>query len=130
MIKICLDCKKEFNAPQICTVTCNACTVSGRSVYFHKKYVKWRCTKQEFIEQYKLNHPCGYCGESDPNCLQFHHINPVKKQFYISTYLRSHISYKRLQKELKRCIVLCANCHFKFHAKKRQQNVSTNKAGM
>ena len=57
---------------------------------------------------------CGYyrCLEA----LEFHHADPAKKDFNISSrgYTRS---WKRVQEELDKCIMLCANCHRETHAK-------------
>ncbi|OGI07291.1 MAG: hypothetical protein A3I68_02915 [Candidatus Melainabacteria bacterium RIFCSPLOWO2_02_FULL_35_15] len=57
---------------------------------------------------------CGYyrCLEA----LEFHHADPTKKDFNISSrgYTRS---WKRVQEELDKCVMLCANCHRETHAK-------------
>lgn len=61
---------------------------------------------------------CTRCGERDPACLDFHHIDPSKKSFNIGVQLGSY-SLKRVQNELLKCQVLCANCHRKLHAAER-----------
>lgn len=57
---------------------------------------------------------CGYdkCMEA----LEFHHLNESDKNFGLSEkgYARS---WKRVEKELKKCVLLCANCHREIHAK-------------
>jgi len=56
---------------------------------------------------------CGYdkCMEA----LEFHHLNESDKNFGLSEkgYARS---WKRIEKELKKCVLLCANCHREVHA--------------
>lgn len=56
---------------------------------------------------------CGYdrCREA----LEFHHLNSFRKDFGISSkgYTRS---WGKVQKELDKCILLCANCHREIHA--------------
>lgn len=56
---------------------------------------------------------CGYdrCIEA----FDFHHTDPAQKDFGISSkdYTRS---WKRVQAELDRCVMLCANCHRETHA--------------
>ncbi len=56
---------------------------------------------------------CGYdrCMEA----LEFHHINPSQKDFSISNkgYTRS---WKRVQAEIEKCVMICANCHREVHA--------------
>lgn len=56
---------------------------------------------------------CCVCGEKDPCCLDFHHLRD--KQFCISNATDRSIS--KIKEELEKCIVLCANCHRKLHAK-------------
>ena len=56
---------------------------------------------------------CGYnrCVEA----LDFHHRNPIEKDFSISSkgYTRS---WKRVMEELDKCMIVCANCHRELHA--------------
>jgi hypothetical protein len=67
--------------------------------------------RQEFINSYKATHPC-VCGETDISCLDFHHRNPAKKDFPIS----QKASITKIKIEIKKCEVMCANCHRKGHA--------------
>jgi len=54
---------------------------------------------------------CGY--NKNMKALVFHHINPNEKEFSLSG---CHcISWKRIKKELDKCILLCANCHIEEH---------------
>ena len=57
---------------------------------------------------------CGYndCIES----LDFHHLNPAEKEFGLAAYQKDFI---KLTEELKKCILLCSNCHRKEHRKKK-----------
>ena len=57
---------------------------------------------------------CLICGEKETCCLDFHHIDPSKKVFNVS--LRNRVSNEKLEEELSKCIILCANCHRKVHA--------------
>ena len=51
------------------------------------------------------------------NALNFHHIDPSIKCFEISDgFYRLDISEEELQEELKKCILICANCHNEIHA--------------
>lgn len=56
---------------------------------------------------------CGYdkCVEA----LQFHHIDPNKKEFGLSVRGLTR-SYKALLKEAKKCDLVCANCHAEIHS--------------
>jgi len=44
---------------------------------------------------------------------QFHHTDPSLKEESVSRLLGR--SYKRLQVELKKCVLVCANCHSIIH---------------
>lgn len=72
----------------------------------------------EFWE-FKKTLSCEHCGESDPICLDFHHENPVDKKYTINKIKRSR---GILKTELEKCIVLCANCHRKYHRKIESNN--------
>ncbi len=53
---------------------------------------------------------CIYCGYNKCTAaLDFHHRNPETKEFTIT----SKVSYKweRIEKELEKCDLVCANCH-------------------
>ena len=65
-----------------------------------------------WLRQYKSKLCCVECGENHPACLQFHHRNRAEKSFTISHIIgRTHISIKRLEKEISKCEILCGNCH-------------------
>ena len=57
---------------------------------------------------------CGYNRCID--ALEFHHNDLSDKKFGISEkgYTRS---WKEVEKELDKCIMICANCHRELHAK-------------
>lgn len=65
------------------------------------------------INEYKCSMGCGACGESDFRCLDFHHTNPDGKLFNISRGI-SHYSMAKIWAEIKKCVVLCSNCHRKL----------------
>jgi hypothetical protein len=60
---------------------------------------------------------CSVCGyDRCIEALEFHHLDPEKKDFGISNkgYTRS---WEKIKKELDQCEILCANCHREVHAK-------------
>lgn len=52
---------------------------------------------------------CGYHKCEAALC--FHHVNPFEKENNISR-LRS---WKRVEEELNKCVLLCNNCHSELH---------------
>lgn len=71
-----------------------------------------------FLKEYKLNHSCVICGESDPCCLEFHHIFPDEKLFSLSKRLHKDITEEDVKREMNKTCLLCANCHRKIHNKR------------
>ena len=63
---------------------------------------------------YKATLCCSRCGEGDPACLDFHHPEGTK-EFHISDAVLKNISFEKALEEIKKCEVLCANCHRKEH---------------
>jgi hypothetical protein len=68
-----------------------------------------------FVLAYKETHPCERCGEDHPACLQFHHRDPSAKDWDVSVLAAGGWSVRRLEEEIAKCEVLCANCHAKEH---------------
>ena len=74
-----------------------------------KRYIEARA----YVKSIKDASSCTICGE-DSNCtLDFHHIS--SKEFGIAENVGT-VSLSKLQLEIDKCILLCANCHRKVHA--------------
>jgi hypothetical protein len=65
-----------------------------------------------FVLEYLKSHPCVDCGEVNPVVLEFDHVRG-EKHFNISKASTLNISLPRLQDEVAKCDVRCANCHRK-----------------
>lgn len=79
----------------------------------HRAQATRRQKKQgEWLNSLKT--PCIICGEAEPVCIDFHHINPADKDFSVGKHRGR--SREGLLKEVRKCICLCANCHRKVHA--------------
>lgn len=82
--------------------------VRDRELRVLKEFEEWKTTLQ-----------CSKCSEKHVACLEFHHLDPEQKDTNISN-LRN--SKKKRDLELKKCIILCSNCHRKLHYEERQRN--------
>ena len=70
--------------------------------------------KNDSIE--KLGGKCVKCGYSKcKNALDFHHIDPATKLFNMGIAYR--YPQKKIDLELNKCMLLCANCHREEHNK-------------
>lgn len=63
----------------------------------------------------KYKQECIICYEDDPAVLHYHHIKD--KKFSIAKAI--WITECELLEEISKCVVLCANCHSKYHIGKR-----------
>ena len=70
--------------------------------------------RRDYILSYKDSHQCVFCGESRAVCLDFHHRRPSEKLFSISAC--SGYSLAKVKVEIRKCIIVCANCHRVLHA--------------
>ncbi len=58
---------------------------------------------------------CEKCGYNKSlAALEFHHLDANKKDFAISTKGYTQ-SWNKVQEELDKCILVCANCHREIH---------------
>lgn len=82
------------------------------------QYAKERvAARMEWYKRIKTERGCRECGNTDWRCLQFHHRNPEEKEFALSQ-ARS-FSQAKLEAEVAKCDVLCANCHAIHHWQER-----------
>ena len=69
--------------------------------------------KREWFNSLKIGLKCRQCGQDHPATLDFHHIDPNKKDFNLSCFM--NISKSKILAEIKKCSVFCANCHLILH---------------
>ena len=104
---ICIVCGRTYQYHHAGTSShsktkCNSCTVNVRRFTLKQKSVDYKGGKCE---------KCGY--NRCTRALSFHHINAVEKDFTLSS--KHCYAWKRIQAELDKCILLCANCHMEAH---------------
>ena len=66
-----------------------------------------------WIEDIKKQMKCSRCGFGDYRAIVFHHIG--NKDRGIADMVKDAWSKKRILEEIKKCIPLCANCHYIEH---------------
>ena len=76
----------------------------------NKRSKNQRERKKTWLLNYKKTLKCEKCGETRPICLDFHHTG--EKSFGISTGMFKYgYSLEKIMEEIKKCVVLCSNCH-------------------
>ena len=123
--KICTKCGKElpiedFNWRSKKNGTrrseCKTChTDFMKEVYENKK---------KTVSEIKKNLKCAKCGEEREYCLDFHHIDPNEKENTIARMTSNNYRLDAVLNEIKKCIVLCSNCHREFHYFQEQDGIT------
>ena len=72
-----------------------------------------RAFKRSLLSQFC----CIACHESDPDLIDWHHVNPLEKLFSICGGSLT-VSHERWWSEVLKCVPLCALCHRKLHTDK------------
>ena len=70
-----------------------------------------------YLLEYFVEHPCVDCGETDPVVLEFDHLRD--KEFDIAQAL-PYRNWESILIEMKKCQVVCANCHRRRTAQRRR----------
>lgn len=125
--KICTKCGKElpidqFNWRDKAKGTrrseCKTCHSNYMKNVYHQKKIE--------IQDLKKNRKCAKCGyDKCGAALEFHHINPEEKDERIAKMISNNYTLEAVQKEIEKCIVLCANCHHEFHFLNNNDNTYT-----
>lgn len=83
-----------------------------------KVAIQRRAYKAQWAE-FKKTLSCLECGQNHPATLDFHHVNPHESDNKVHKLLASG-AYSKAREEIKKCIVLCANCHRIYHYNEHQ----------
>lgn len=102
----CKLCRKEYDVNRY---------VKIGSVQWTKLRKKRRKELSVWFAEYKQTLKCKRCPETHPACLDFHHKDGSTKENTVSNLVISGASKETILNEIKKCDVLCANCHRKHH---------------
>ncbi|OGI71518.1 hypothetical protein A3B84_02710 [Candidatus Nomurabacteria bacterium RIFCSPHIGHO2_02_FULL_35_13] len=107
-MRICKLCNHEFkNYQSRCLARCGSCNTKIRRF-------RAKAAAIEF-----LGKKCKECGwHGNQAALQFHHLKG--KDFTIGNVANK--SWDSIKKEVKKCILLCVNCHAIKHSTKNDKN--------
>lgn len=103
---------------------CSCGETNPVNFYGNKKTICGKCHNEYTVARYRaikrecVRHKggsCQVCGfDKYDAALEFHHLDPVKKDVKFSQ-LKSWGKERRIA-ELEKCVLLCANCHRGVHA--------------
>lgn len=104
---------------------CKKCQVEyGRCHYENNKATYLAQTKarkekvRKWLADYKTTLACEKCGTNHPAVIDFHHKDGKQKEFDIATATYRK-SINNILLEIKKCTVLCSNCHRILHWEER-----------
>lgn len=112
MNKVCTRCQKSKNIDEFPN---NGKRKHSWCKECHREYVaKIYIENRDWVNSFK--NKCSRCGyDKNKAALEFHHPND-DKEFGINQLARRAIKNKeKILKEIKKCEVLCANCHREEH---------------
>jgi 5-methylcytosine-specific restriction endonuclease McrA len=90
-------------------------TYAERREYIIAAVAKRRRAVKSRAVEYKGG-KCEVCGyDKYAGALELHHIDPKQKEFSIGQSGHSR-AWSRVQQELDKCILVCANCHREIEA--------------
>ncbi len=99
--------------------------VESESCLFTGKKRK-RAELRDKLFKYLSENSCVDCGEKDPIVLQFDHVSGIKIK-NVSDMIGSAASWSSILLEIRKCDIVCANCHLKrtsktqnWHKQKKQ----------
>jgi len=71
-----------------------------------------RARNKEYVRAIKAKAPCADCGKKfPPVCMDFDHLPGEEKDRNVSNLVGAGASIARLDTEIAKCEVVCANCH-------------------
>lgn len=127
--KICRVCKIEKpltdfhkKKPDGYKSDCKECKTKSQRDYYKKNQEKLKKQINEAkqirinenrirLYEYYKSHPCVDCGESNPIVLEFDHRDGVDKIDTVGQLVWDGYSWDKVQNEIDKCDVRCANCH-------------------
>jgi hypothetical protein len=76
-----------------------------------------RDTKRMLVLRYRKNKCCVKCNDKGGSALglEFHHRNPKDKRRTISEGINKGCGLKTLILEIRKCVLVCRDCHVETH---------------
>ncbi len=101
----CVDCHSEHRKSHR--------RAAQAKIFRNKSRRAWKLKRKQYAVD-RLGGKCVRCGHTRLSSLTFHHLAPEIKEIDIGAALID-FSIERLNRELDKCQLLCANCHMDLH---------------
>jgi len=101
---VCKDCHRKYRREHYLK---NRQKYIDKAVQTNKRTIN---RNRPYIVEWLKSHPCVDCGESDIEVLQFDHVEPLRSRNGRVNNYKTY-SLARIQQEIAKCEVRCANCH-------------------
>ena len=132
MIGKCLTCgsnkpKKNYKYKNFCSSWCHVRWVRINEPDKYKRWINKHTISRRILANNKMavlrkekGNKCEICGYSkEPKILEFHHQKD--KKYRLSDASRNN-TIDKLREEIKKCVLVCPNCHSIIHLKGRNIN--------
>jgi hypothetical protein len=113
-MKRCSKCEVEKKDAEFHEIkTENRLRGSCKSCVYHFQKERWKDRKRQAIEL--MGGECCNCGyKKNMAALHFHHLDPTEKD---CSWTKMRLkSWDKAVVELKKCVLICANCHAEEHS--------------
>jgi len=129
-MKVCTICKETKSPNEFNTNSrkkdgkqnyCKECGKKAHAAYYktnrtsmraqiNERTRRVRAEYRQKVFNYLAAHSCVDCGESDPIVLEFDHVRGQKLEA-VAVLVQQAVAWGRIEAEIAKCEVRCANCH-------------------
>lgn len=112
----CVTCNASLSGRQrrFCSRTCKNAETNNRHQNYVAQSARGSRRKRELLDE--AGGRCTRCGYNrNLAALTWHHVIPAQKSFSLDLRSLSNRSIGEIRNEVRKCIVLCANCHAETH---------------
>lgn len=107
---MCKDCRKEYHKEHY---------NKNKEKYKNNNKIR-RSFLRNFVNRHKGFCGCNICGENRFYVLDYHHKDDKEKE--ISSMINDTASIDKIKNEIRKCDVVCANCHRELHFLQQASN--------
>jgi hypothetical protein len=129
-------CKKCGSVRENTKIRCRICNVKNQKRWskenLDKRHENTKKIREKWLELFRILEydKCSKCGYNQCfAAIDFHHRNRENKKFSIGRLISCACNTENITKtleEIKKCDILCANCHRELHYLNGGNSVSTN----